>query len=140
VQKKTSGNFYGLLTYSYSIAESENPEWGTYNSDYDYRNIFTAIGGYKISNKWEFSTKWRYSGGLPYTPTTGRGYDPISQKWYAIKGKPNSERYPSYHRLDFRVDRRFIFKIYGISITGKTFTGTFGTRNTKKKELFINSV
>ena len=56
---------------------------------------------------WELSLKFRYLGGRPYTPPV---YYPHLQEWIVQETQQlNSKRYPQYHRLDLRIDHRFLF-------------------------------
>ena len=116
LQKKLSGGLYGLVSYSYARARAKTPKTGEFDWDYDYRHIFTLITGYRLSDKWEISGKWRYMGGRPYTPIIDSfelapgDWEPIYDEKY-----PNTERYPPYHRLDIRFDRRFHFKSWNLT-------------------------
>jgi hypothetical protein len=141
-QKKLTRKFSTILSYAYSVSEAKDPRTGKYyNWDYDYRNVFTFISGYKFSfldknwyqsmkNQWwfyavswipfmpadefELSMKFRYLGGRPYTPPV---FYPDLQEWVIEENqKLNSSRYPDYHRLDFRIDRRIIFNNWSFVI------------------------
>ncbi len=75
---------------------------------YDNRWIFSVIGGYKPDQDWEYSIRWTYAGGGPYTPfdqqaSTAANIGIIDQS------RINAERYPDYHSLNLRVDRKFYF-------------------------------
>jgi hypothetical protein len=59
------------------------------------------------ADEMEISLKFRYMGGRPYTPPV---YRPELKEWIVGEQQQlNTLRYPVYHRLDVRVDRRFIF-------------------------------
>ena len=53
------------------------------------------------------SFRWRYLGGRPYTEPN------YHREWHTwiteADQKMNTQRYPVYHRLDIRLDRRFMF-------------------------------
>ncbi len=131
-QKKLIKNFSAIVSYAYSVSKAKDLRYNVdYNWDYDFRNVFTFIGGYKfelrntlwypkIKTKWwyyatlwlpfmpsdevEVSTKFRYLGGRPYTSPT---YYPQYQRWFVEEQQQiNPVRYPAYHRLDLRIDRR----------------------------------
>ncbi|MBD3319831.1 MAG: TonB-dependent receptor plug domain-containing protein [Chitinivibrionales bacterium] len=136
-QKKLTKHLSGSAAYSYSqswykdLRPGKGDAW--YPADFDFRNGLTLTGGLKfellskdwyktlheqlwfrlfsalmpIADRMEFSCKWRYLGGRPYTPHT---YRKVNKIW-VIKpdAKLNSERYPAYHSLDFRFERRFGF-------------------------------
>jgi len=98
--QKLSFNWYGTLSYSYGQTESTDPAYGTYDDEYDMRNVFTGVLGYKTTllkfKAWRkalstpvlgwllwpvpvngdeltLSTRYRYVTGAPYT----------RQVWYA---------------------------------------------------------
>ena len=127
LQKKFTGSYYSTLSYSYSESNRhadgiDRPDYDV-PSDYDYRNVFTVIFGWRPNNKYEFSTKWRYTGGRPYTP---QWYDPLYHKWVIYYDNDhngiadgemgvNSVRYPAYHRWDIRFDyRHYIFSKWNL--------------------------
>ncbi len=134
LQKKLSRNYHFTASYSYSDSKGLDPRYDEYFPwDYDYRHVFTFINGYKfhlMNKKWyqklnrnffynlfawilpfgdqvEVSVRWRYLGGRPHTEPV---YYSRLQKWLRDETvRYNQSRYPSYHRLDFRLDRRFMF-------------------------------
>ena len=145
LQKKLTNGFSAIVSYSHSISQAKDPRSLVssnfdeyYNWDYDYRNVFTIIGGYKsrlYETEWyrnlkeqmwyqftawllpfgdevEVSMKWRYLGGRPFTPPV---YHPEYKRWLVEDTQfLNSKRYPEYHRLDFRLDRRFFFETWNM--------------------------
>jgi hypothetical protein len=114
-QKKFAQKLYGLLNYSYSIVKFQALDGISRAGNYDYRHIFTCLLGYKPSETWELSVKWRYTGGRPYIP-----YDEELSKHCGSARRDlnqiNTLRYPSYHRLDLRADRRFYFNNWNLII------------------------
>lgn len=141
-QKKITKGFSSIVSYSHSVSQATDPRFDTqYNWDYDYRNVLTLITGYKMDfrNKlwfvnmkhkawfkalsWlpffpadevELSGKFRYLGGRPFTAPV---YYPQLRKWVVQEQQQlNTERFPAYHRLDFRIDRRFIFDTWNLVV------------------------
>lgn len=115
IHKKMSSNWYFLLSYTYSIAKRENtfiPIY--YYADVDRRHITTVEGIYKISNVWQLAVKFHIASGNPYTPVVGRQL--VDGIWQAIEGERNSARYPDYHKLDIRVDKRYNFEKWNITV------------------------
>ena len=109
IQKKLAKDFYGLAAVSYSKAKYKGLDNKWYDRVYDNRFTFAIEGGYKPDEKWEFSLRWLYAGGAPYTPFD----EEASRK--AFKGvydesKVNSVRLPDFHSLNIRADRRFNFE------------------------------
>jgi len=141
-QKKITKGFSSIVSYSHSVSQATDPRFNTkYNWDYDYRNVLTLITGYKMDfrnklwfvnmkHKWwfhvfswlpffpadevELSGKFRYLGGRPFTAPV---YRPELRKWVVEEQQQlNADRFPAYHRLDFRIDRRFIFNTWNLVI------------------------
>ncbi len=71
LHKKLTRRLYGRASYTYSRSSFETPERGKFVWDFDIPHIFSINGGYKFSNKFEFSLQWRYLSGRPYTPIIG---------------------------------------------------------------------
>lgn len=108
IQKKLAMNFYGMISASYSKAEYKDLNGVRRNRIFDNRFNFNVEGGYKPNNEWEFSCRFVYAGGAPFTPFDMQ----LSQQYN--KGILNLEnintyRLPDYHSLNLRVDKRFYF-------------------------------
>ena len=127
LQKKLAKNLYGMISASYfrSKYRDHYGEWR--NRSYDNRITFNIEGGYKPNNKWEFSLRWIYAGGRPYTPFN------VNASQYAFQGvyddtQTNLLRMPDYHSLNIRFDRRFHFSgsnlIFYLSVWN-----TYGRKN-----------
>ena len=136
LQKKYSNNWYTTLSYSNSVSVANDPRegrTGVYSRTYDYGQVMTFIGGYKLqfrqydwynairsdrllknllylpfmpSDILEISFRYRYMGGRPYTP---RSYEPTFRRW-SYDSEWNSIRYGNYSRLDIMFLRRFNFE------------------------------
>jgi len=74
-----------------------------------------------LKKNWRVGFKWRYVGGLPYTP-----YDLATsaniQAWNAL-GQPyndfsqlNAERFDAFHQLDLRIDKNFFYKKWSLML------------------------
>ncbi len=108
LQKKLAENFYGLAGISFFKTKYKTST-GWKNRSSDNRLIINVEGGYKPDNLWEFSARWIYAGGTPFTP-----FD-ISASETAKTGitdetNINGKRYPDYHSLNIRFDKRFLFE------------------------------
>lgn len=109
IQKKLAKDFYGLLSGSYSKATYEGYSGIKYDRIYDNQFNFAIEGGYKPNESWEFSLRWLYAGGAPYTPfneTASRA----AYKGILDESKTNSSRLPDFHSLNIRADKRFHFQ------------------------------
>lgn len=113
-QKRFSDTpYYGQasLTYTKSILTANNGK--DYPGQYDQRFIFSFIAGYILNQNWEFSSKFRFFTGAPYTPVYDPDKNPVNPG--EIQNLPSeylTERLDNSYVLDVRVDRYFLFDTY----------------------------
>lgn len=95
----------------------------TYTPHYDRRHNVNLLASYGFGKtlQYEFSIRWNYGSGFPFTPTagfyealsfeTGINTDYIHQNGELgyYYGELNSKRLPDYHRLDVTLKRSFVF-------------------------------
>lgn len=90
-------------------------------SSWDSRHIFTTTIGQSLKGNWDIGAKWRYVGGLPYTPWDIETSSYV-QAWNVNNRGVldyenfNSLRLASFHQLDFRVDKSFYYKNFMIGL------------------------
>ena len=109
LQKKLSDNFYGVTGFSWFRSEYAGFDGVWRNRVFDNQIIFSIEGGYTLGKEWELSMRWIYAGGRPYTPfdiersiQTGIGI--------LDENRINLSRFPAYHSLNIRADKRFFFE------------------------------
>ena len=73
----------------------------------DQRHTFNADVNYRLGRDWDVNLAWRFHTGWPTTAVAAAEED---GEIVPILGPRNSERLPSYHRLDARVSRRWQFR------------------------------
>lgn len=108
LQKKLRDGLYGLISASWFRSQYKDLNGDWRNRSFDNRVVFSAEGGYKPNKRWEFSLRWIYAGGAPYTPLDMQASMDLNRSVYDFK-QVNEARYPDYHSLNIRVDRRFNF-------------------------------
>lgn len=108
VQKKLAENIYGLASAAYFSSRYKSYDEIWRDRSYDNRLIVSIEGGYKPNPGLEMSLRWIYAGGVPYTPIDK---EQSIQNGYAVLdgSKINAVRYPDYHSMNVRVDKRFFF-------------------------------
>ncbi len=72
-------------------------------SDFDITHNLALVLNYSLSAMWKVGINYKYATGRPYTPVLGSNYISTVNVFEPIYGVDNSDRYPDYHRLDFRV-------------------------------------
>lgn len=106
--RKNRGKFTGWLAYTLSRSEQQTPgrteaEPGINNGDwyltpYDKTHDFSLTGTYTFTDQWEFNSSFVFQTGLPTTFPTGQyKFENLTIPVFSPR---NSNRLPSYHRLD----------------------------------------
>ncbi len=110
-----------LAAYTYVRSLFTDLKGNYIASSWDSKHLITLTGYRDFKKNWRLGLKWRFVGGLPYTP-----YDlqtsAIIEAWDA-KGQPylnynelNTLRFRSFHQLDIRVDKNIFFDKWALMI------------------------
>ncbi len=73
------------------------------SSDFDITHNFSLVAKYNISAMWQIGISFKYATGKPFTPVVSSVYRKEQNIFEPVYGANNSERYPDYRRLDFRI-------------------------------------
>jgi hypothetical protein len=115
---------------------------GLLPSQYDITHNLTLILTYDIALDWQIGLSAKMATGSPFTPVTGVVYHSDHDVYEPLYGPSNSDRLPTYRRLDCRVTHYFqLFEKYftvlyleGLNILnidnifGYTYTRDFSER------------
>ena len=110
-----------LASYTFVRSEFTDINNKLIPSSWDSKNILTITGSKQFKKNWRAGFKWRYVGGLPYTP-----YDLDKsaniQAWDA-NGQPyldfnelNTLRFDAFNQLDIRIDKNFFFDKWSLML------------------------
>jgi len=141
LQKRLISGLYGLLAGSCSISEYRSPGEDWRSRIFDNRWTVTVEGGYRLDRNWEFSGRWLFAGGRPYTPLDLAACEEYNRTILDCT-RINTERYPAYHSQNLRVDRRFHFSestlvcyasVWNV-YNRRNVTATFWNRIEKKED------
>ena len=103
-----------LASYTFVRSKFTDLQGQLIPSSWDSKHLLTITGTREFGKNWRAGFKWRFVGGLPYTP-----YDLETSAnvvaWNAV-GQPyldytqlNSLRFEPFHQLDIRIDKNFFF-------------------------------
>lgn len=104
---------------NYSWASTEDRLEGTWAPRiFDQTHTLNLDLDFRVSEAWRVNLAWRYHSGWPTTPV---GLEEVVDEegeieYLPVLGPINSERLPSYHRLDLRASRRWQFKSVAIDL------------------------
>lgn len=110
VRRQLTERFFGWLAYTLSRSERQDrPDepWRVF--DFDQTHILTALGSYNLPRNWSVGGRFRLVTGNPFTRITGGVYDAANDTYLAVPGVANDARQGTFHQLDLRVDKRWIF-------------------------------
>jgi outer membrane receptor protein involved in Fe transport len=104
---------------SYTLMRSERQDgpgkaWRLF--DFDQTHILTIILSGAWKKGWEFGFRFRLASGNPTTVLSGGIYDADTDAYIGIPGTRNAERLPLFHQLDLRVDKKWVFKKWMLSL------------------------
>lgn len=109
VEKKFTAKWFGQANLALSRTRHAGLDGVLRPGSFDYPFIFNAVGGYKLNEKWEFSSRVAFLSGRPFTPFNETLSRQQSRGIFDFS-RVNGERAPDYFRLDFRVDRTFTMR------------------------------
>jgi hypothetical protein len=121
-QQRFFNNFYGISSITFVRSEFTNPNTdGFVPSAWDSRLIVSLTAGRRFRKNWEIGARWRYLGGLPYTPVDVETSSLI-EVWDARGGQAildfsqiNALRLRAFHQLDLRIDKRYFFDKWNLN-------------------------
>lgn len=105
------------MNLSYTLVRSEFQDGNEKYlvSAWDSKHILSITGSASLKKGWQIGSRFRFVGGLPYTP-----YDmnrsTLIEAWnlrggsYFDETRLNSQRFPAFHQLDMRVDKAYYLK------------------------------
>lgn len=152
-----SGRSYGLdflgkfqkdrmfLWVTYSLGFSNRYDgFVEYFPVFDRRHNINVVASYQLGKKkdYEINVRWNFGSGLPFTPTAGAYQNETfskgvttdytttnSQNVTLLMGEFNSERLPSYHRLDITFKKSFTFKNNTVLEANASVTNAYNRKN-----------
>lgn len=110
-----------ILSYTYVRSEFSDKSDNLIASSWDFRHIVALTATQNLKRNWIIGAKWRFNGGLPYTP-----FDPdkssLVEAWDAQGGpyldfsRFNQLRFGQFHQLDVRVDKKYFFDRWSLML------------------------
>jgi len=123
--KFDNSKLYVWAVYSFAYVnryyEDASGELQHYNPHFDRRHNVNLLVVYRFGGKkdWEFSTRWNFGTGFPFTQTQGyyekinfdegiyTDYTSTNGELGILYADLNAGRLPTYHRLDMDLKKRF---------------------------------
>ena len=102
----SGARLHGSLSYEYLVSTQDvlDDALSSFPRYTDQRHTLAFAGTWNIGSHWNFSMRFVYGSGYPYTPLTAR-YDSTGKSWAWIEAAPNSAHLPAYRRTDLRISK-----------------------------------
>jgi hypothetical protein len=110
-----------VMAYTFVRSEFSDLRQNLIPSSWDNRHLITLTANKKLKRNWDAGIKWRFLGGLPYTPYDAERSSNV-QAWdargreYIDYGRFNELRLKPFHQLDVRVDKTWVRKNMSIGL------------------------
>lgn len=142
VRHVATARWSGWVAYSLGRSTREQGD-ERYFAAHDRRHDLNIVTSYRANSRTTLSARYGAASGTPYTGWSGTyarwSYDPVARRWRApgfsssarneqVRTPRNTERYPSYQRLDVSAQREF--RVRGLDAGAfLSLVNVLGTRN-----------
>ena len=102
------GNLFGIIEgwVSYGFINTKR-KWMDFeelsSSSFDITHNLTVVAKYNITQFFQIGINYKYATGRPFTPVINSNYIPDLEIFEPVYGNDNSDRHPTYQRLDIRL-------------------------------------
>lgn len=104
--------FNGWISYSFTDSKRKQTAAGSLqSSNYDITHNISVVGTYNFTDYLTAGITYHISTGKPYTPITGSVFDSSQTAYIPFYAPFNSDRYPTYTRID--MNAQYIFSFFG---------------------------
>src|SRR4029453_7708397 len=117
IRQELSRYVWGWIAYTLIRSERQDhpgEAWRLF--PYDQTHILTIVASARLPWGIDLGGRFRYVTGNPDTPIAGGGYFADYDVYVALPGAPFSTRHPEFIQLDLRVDKRFTFDRWWLSL------------------------
>ena len=138
LRRALTDRLYGWIAYTWMHSDLRvrrplEPELRVFPGDFDQRHNLTIVASYKLPRGWQIGGRFRLVSGQPYSPVVGAIESQGS--FTPILGTVNSARFPPFHQLDLRVDRRWIYR----RVSFLVFLDVLNVYNRQNVEVYVYS-
>ncbi len=127
-EKRLTSKVYGQANLSFSRTRHAGLDGVLRPGSFDYPFVFNVVGGYRLSPKWEFSTRLSFLAGRPFTPFD-QAVSAAQRRGVYDLSRVNAVRADAYQRVDMRADRTF-------TVGGQPFNVFLGVQNVTNRRNF----
>lgn len=110
-------HFYGWIAYTLSrtvedLDDNDDRWWLT---DFDQTHILTVVAQTNLPWAFTLGARFRVVSGTPTNMPLGSVHDLDTTNYNGLGSTPQSSRLPTFHQLDLRIDRKFVFDTFSFT-------------------------
>ncbi len=120
-QLRATDGFYGIAAYTFMRSEFSDGRGILQPSAWDFRHIVSMTGGKVFDDGWEIGLRWSFYSEAPFTPFDVEAS--LRRENWDVRGRGiedyervNAERVPAFHQLDLRIDKKFFFDTWSLTL------------------------
>lgn len=113
VQQKLVKKIFYVLSYTYVRSLYSGLDGKLLPSSWDNQHLLSGTLGYKFKKNWQLGLKYRFAGGVPYTPfdlIASQQNFPLLNSGVLDYTQLNTKRLKYFSQLDFRLDKMYNYK------------------------------
>jgi hypothetical protein len=112
LKSKITNRYSTWISYAYTDSKrSQYQSQKEVSANYDITHNLTFVASYNITDFIVTGLTYRASTGKPFTPVIGSTFDSTYNVYQPIYAEANSDRFPTYHRID--INFQYIFSLFG---------------------------
>ena len=121
LQRINFSKFTLLAAYTFVRSEFTDINGDLNPSSWDNKHLLTITGSRQFKKNWRAGFKWRFAGGLPYTPydletsANIQAWDANGQPYFDYT-RQNTLRFKPFHQLDLRIDKNLFFDKWSLML------------------------
>lgn len=114
LRREVTERAYGWLSYTFAKSNQQRNGGEITATNFDQPHTLNAVASWKPGAGFELGARFRLSSGRPETPTVGGNFDADAGRYNPVRGEQRSRRTPTFHQLDVRVERAWLFNTWSL--------------------------
>lgn len=121
VRRELARGLFGWVAWTWSRSlrrddptDPSYPSWRPFVLDQTH--VVAVVLSYRLKSEWIVGTRVRAVSGNPYTPAVGAVLDADTGRYRCLPGAPLSRRLPGFFQADARLDKRYVFDRWMLSL------------------------
>lgn len=107
---------FGWISYTLMRSERKTPNQPWRLFFFDQTHILTVVISGLWKRGWQVGLRFRLVSGNPTTAYRGGIFNADSNGYIPVFGQQNGDRLPLFHQLDLRIDKKWVFKKWMLSL------------------------